>query len=77
MNIQIALDISINSIFNTYALKRYVWFHSISSLPHSMFCICPAIVISSHMDEKQSMYRLKSLKERHFLCAVNVSGRKA
>ena len=51
-------------------------FHSITSLPHSMFCICPAIVISSHMDEKQSMYRQR-LKERHFLCAVNVSGRKA
>ena len=70
MNIQIALDICINSNFKTYALKRYVWFLSIT-------CICPAIVISSHMDEKQSMYRLKSLKERHFLCAVNVSSRKA
>ena len=27
-----------------------------------------------HMDKKQSMYRLKSLKERHFLCPVNVWG---
>ena len=36
-------------------------FHSITSLPHSPFCICPAIMISSHMDEKQSMYRLKHL----------------
>ena len=27
-----------------------------------------------HMDEKQSIYRLKSLKERHFLCPVNVWG---
>ena len=70
MNIQIALAIFINNIFNTVLC-------SITSLPHSMFCICPAIVISSHMDEKQSMYRLKRLKERHFLCAVNVSGRKA
>ena len=61
-------------------------FHFITSLPHSMFCICPAILISSHVVEKQSMHRLKSLKERIFpvggggrifLCAVNVSGRKA
>ena len=38
MNIQIALDISINNIFNTYALKVYiVWF---SLHPHTMFCIC-------------------------------------
>ena len=41
-------------------------FHFITSLPHSMFCICPAILISSHVVEKQSMYRLKSLKERIF-----------
>ena len=46
-------------------------FHSITSLPHSMFCICPAIVISSHMDEKQSMYRLKRLKERHVGCLLS------
>ena len=52
-------------------------FHFITSLTHSMFCIYPAILISSHVDEKQSMYRLKRLKERHFPCAVNVSGRKA
>ena len=38
MNIQIALDISINNIFKTYALKVYiVWF---SLHPHTMFCIC-------------------------------------
>ena len=52
-------------------------FHSITSLPHSMFCVSPTILISSRVDEKQSMHRLKSLKERHFLCAVNVSGRNA
>ena len=32
--------------------------------------LLPAIVISSHMEEKQSMYRLKSIKEKkHCLCA--------
>ena len=44
-------------------------FHTITFLPHSMFCISPAIVISSDMDEKQSVYSLKSLRERTFLCA--------
>ena len=29
-------------------------FHSITSLPHSMFCTCPAIVINSHMDMKNT-----------------------
>ena len=44
---------------------------SITSLPHSTFCICPAIVISSFMEEKQSMYRL-SLKEKTLSLCVNV-----
>ena len=47
-------------------------FHSSTSLPHSIISICPAIVITSHVDEKESIYRLKSLKERHFLCPMNV-----
>ena len=66
--IQIALDISINNIFNTYAFKKYMWF-SLHHFPtHSFLCICPAIVISSDMDEKQIMYRLKSLKNTFFVC---------
>ena len=44
---------------------------SITCLPHSTFCICPAIVISSFMEEKQSMYRL-SLKEKTLSLCVNV-----
>ena len=46
-------------------------FRSITSLPHSISQsekLLPAIVISSHMEEKQSKYRLK----RHFLCACFV-----
>ena len=31
--------------------------------------LLPAIVISCHMKEKRSMYRLKRLKEKTFFCA--------
>ena len=38
--------------------------------PFKKLHLLPAIVISSHMEETQSLYRLKSFKERlHFLCA--------
>ena len=57
------LDGFIKNIFNTYVLKRYMWFllccfptqqyffHLSKKLP-------PAIVISMHMEEKQSMFCL-------------------
>ena len=83
-------DISIKNIFNTYALKRQVWF-SLNHPPtpqyvlhlhrHNLilrvFCIVsttertepsknllPAMVISSHVEEKQSVHCLKSSKEK-------------
>ena len=44
-----------------------MWF-SLHHFPtHSFLCICPAIVISSDMDEKQIMYRLKGLKNTFFV----------
>ena len=51
-----------------------VWFtlhhFPISQVLHSFKKLLPAIVISSHMEETQSLYRFKSFKERlHFLCA--------
>ena len=55
-------------------------FRSIISLPHSISQsekLLPAIVISSHMEEKQSMYRLKSLKEKTLSLRVFCRGRKA
>ena len=70
------------NIVSDYALKRYVWF----SLPHfpiqQYFLhpsqkLLPAIVISSHMEEKQPMYRFKSLKENILSLCVNDSDRKA
>ena len=36
-----------------------------------------AIVISSHMEEKQSMYRMKSLKEKLLSLRVNFRRKKA
>lgn len=56
-------------------------FRSITTLHHSyfaFFCLClmkllPAIVISSYMEERQSMHRLKSLKERFGYMAANRS----
>ena len=55
-------------------------FRSITSLPHSISQsekLFPAIVISSHIEEKQSMYRLKSLKEKTLSLRVFCRGRKA
>jgi len=51
-----------------------VWFSlhyfPISQVLHPFKKLLPAIVISSQMEETQSLYRLKSFKERlHFLCA--------
>ena len=72
MPIQISIDISIKNIFNTYALKRYQWF----LLPHhptpQLFLypskkLLPAVMISSHMEENQSMHHLKGLKEKTLL----------
>ena len=51
-----------------------VWFSlhhfPTSQVLHPFKKLLPAIVISSHMEETQSLYRLKSFNERlHFLCA--------
>ena len=65
----IALYISIKNIFNNFALKRYVICVVFTpSLPYTtvFFAFVYEIacrhrdVISSHMEEKQLMYRLKS-----------------
>ena len=70
MPISIALDISIKNIFSTYALKRFVWFLPYWPHPAPQYFLYPskktasAIVISSHVKEKQSMHHLKSLKEK-------------
>ena len=55
-------------------------FRSITSLPHypsQSEKLLPAIVISSHMEEKQSKYRLKSLKEKTLSLRLFCRGRKA
>ena len=55
-------------------------FRSITSLPHSISQsekLLPAIVIGSHMEEKQSKYRLKSLKEKALSLRLFCRGRKA
>ena len=76
MLIQIALDISVKNIFNTYALERYAWF-SLSHFSTPQYFLypskklLPAIVISSHMEEKLSRYRLKSLKKKTLFLCVN------
>ena len=83
-------DISRKNIFNTYALKRYVWFSLIHprtpqyvlhlhrhNLILRVFCLAsrrertapskkllPSIVISSHVEEKQSLHCLKGSKEK-------------
>ena len=59
MPILIAIDISITNIFNTCALKGYVWF---SLHHHPSEKLLPAIVFSSHFEEKQEF--LKSVKEK-------------
>ena len=50
--------------------------------PHSIFLHPPnkflaAMMISSHMEDKQSMYSLKSLKEKALSLCENGWGRKA
>ena len=57
------LDSFIKNIFNTYVLKRYVWFlHRRSPTQQYFFHLSkkspPAIMIRSHMEEKQSMFCL-------------------
>ena len=55
----------IKNIFNTYTLKRYGWF-ALHHFPtpqyflHLSKKLLPAVVISLRMEEKQSMYRVKS-----------------
>ena len=55
----------IKNILNTYTLKRYGWF-ALHHFPtpqyflHPSKKLLPAVVISLRMEEKQSMYRLKS-----------------
>ena len=72
----IALYISTKNIFNNFALKRYVWF-SLHHFPIPQYFLLPskkllaAIVISLYMEEKQLMYRLKSLKEKTLSLYVN------
>ena len=59
MPIKTAFDISIKNIFNTYALKRYVWF-SLYHYPTPQYFLHPskklltAIVISLHVEVKKS-----------------------
>ena len=58
---------NLSLIFDNYTLKRCVWF-SLHHFPipqyflHQSKKLLAAIVISSHIEEKQSTYRLKSLK---------------
>ena len=60
MPILIAIDISITNIFDTCALKGYVWF---SLHRHPSEKLLPAIVFSSHIEEKGKNC-LKSVKEK-------------
>ena len=63
-------------------LKRCAWF-SLHHFPtpqyftHPSKKLLPAIVISSYMEQKQPMYRLKSLKEKALSLLVNSWGIKA
>ena len=54
MPILIAIDISITNIFNTCALKGYVWF---SLHHHPSEKLLPAILFSSHIEEKQELFK--------------------
>ena len=62
--------------FQYLALKRFAWF-SLHHLPtpqyflHASKKLLPAIVISLHIEENQSMYRLKSSKEKTLSLHVN------
>ena len=52
------------NIFNSYGLKRYVWFSLHHFLIPQYFLhpfkkLLPAIVISSHMEEKQEEFKGK------------------
>ena len=66
------------NIFNTHAFKWYARFslHHFST-PQYFLHPLPAIVISSHMEVRQSMYCLKSLKEKTLSLHVNCQGREA
>ena len=73
---RIHLDSFIKNIFNTYALKWYVWFwlHHFPTLQYFLHLskkLLPTNVISLHMEEKQSIYRSKSLKENTLSLRVN------
>ena len=63
-------------------MKRYGWF-SLHHFPtpqyflHPSKKLLPAVVISLLMEEEQSMYRLKSWKEKTLSLRVNCQGRKA
>ena len=72
------LQILIKIVFLIIMLKRDMCgFCTITSLSHSIFLhrskyyLLPSIVISSHMEEKQSMDRLRSLKEKTLSLCVN------
>ena len=62
----IALDISLQNIFNNFALKRFLLhlFPIPQYFLHMSKKLLPAIGISLLMEEIQSMYHLKSLKEK-------------
>ena len=69
----IALDISLKNIFNNFALKRFL-LHDLlipQYFLHPSKKLLPAIGITLHMEEKQSMYHLKSLKEKTLSLCVN------
>ena len=67
---------SVKTIFNPYALKIFVWFSlhyhpSPQYFLHPSKKLLPAIVISSHMEEKRSVHRLKSLREKTLSLLAN------
>ena len=55
MPILIAIDISITNIFNTCALKGYVWF---SLHHHPSEKLLPAILFSSHIEQEKKKQEL-------------------
>ena len=68
-HLKTCLIIFIEHVFNNFAIKRCVCMVFPPSLLYPTVVLhkklLAAIVISSHMEEKQSMYRLKSIKEKN------------
>ena len=64
MPILIAIDICTTNIFNTCALKGYVWF---SLHHHPSEKLLPAILFSSHIEEEQELFKECKGKDTFFL----------